>query len=156
MSATLTIDRTNLSLTPLVIGPDPSTGYTLDPALTIGSVTWRKQTSTASNVPGRTLGDYTRDVSAAVGSITCHGSDETDLQNLLGDLIDALTQTAGGFAPFTMTYTHGAAVYQWTCTEPADLTFGEGETLNDAEMATFTQPVAFTVTRDPIPLAGPI
>jgi hypothetical protein len=158
VTATLTVDRSALSLPDLVIGVDIASGYTLDPKLRIGDVIWRKETSEAPNVPGRTLGDFTRASTEVVGSITCHGSSEANLQSLLGTLIAALTQvTASGFAPFPMTYTHGTAtVYRWTCTEPGDLTLGDQSGLDDAELASFVQAVGFTVVRDPIPLAGPI
>lgn len=161
MAATLTIDRSNLALADLVVGADAATGYTLDPGLSIGSVTWRKHVEQEANVAGRQLIDYVRDVSAVSGSITCHGTSEADLQAKLSALITALTQVDAtlGFQTFTMTYTHGAAVYQWTCTEPADCTIGgEGSSgaLNDMEMAQYLQPLGFTIVRDPIPLSGPI
>lgn len=157
MGATLTIDRTNLSLAALVIGTDTSIGYTLDPSLKLGDVIWRKHTEESQNVAGRQLIDYVRESTEAVGSITIHGTSETDLQTKLGALITALTQVDAtlGFQPFTMTYTHGAATYQWTCTEPADCTLGAA-TVDDMEMANFLQAVTWTVVRDPIPLAGPI
>lgn len=159
MAATLTIDRTNLSLAALVIGSDTSTGYTLDPSIKLGDVIWRKHTEQAPNVAGRQLIDYVRDATEAAGSITVHGTSETDLQTKLGALITALTQVdaANGFASFTMTYTHGSAVYQWTCTEPADCIPGTATgTVDDMEMAAFMQSVQWTVVRDPIPLQGPI
>lgn len=163
MAATLTISRANLSLDDLVIGSDDSTGYTLDPDFSMGSVAWRKKTEQADNVDGRVMTDYARDTMVVTGSIHCHADPttetEVDLQNRIGALIDALTQVDPtlGFQPFTMTYTHGAAVYQWTCTEPADCSPGsDGGVLSDAEMASLTQAIHFAVVRDPIPLAGPI
>lgn len=159
MGATLTIDRTNLSLTDLVIGTDTTTGYTLDPGLKLGDVTWRKHTEESENVAGRQLIDYVRDSTEVRGSITVHGMSETDLQTKMGALITALTRVDDtlGFQAFPMTYTHGAAVYQWTCTEPGDLTIGSStDQLDDMEMASFLQSVGFVIVRDPIPLAGPI
>lgn len=158
MSATLTIDRSNLSLADLVIGADVTSGFTLDPALKIGDVTWRKRVEESNNVAGRQMTDYTRDTTEVVGSITCHGDDEEDLQDRLAEIIAALTQVddTAGFQSFTMTYTHGAAVYRWKCTEPADCVPGASGQIEDAEMAAFMQPVGFTIVRNPIPLDGPI
>lgn len=158
MSATLTIDRSNLSLEDLVIGQDVSSGFTLDPQLSIGDVTWRKRTEEADNVAGRYMGDYAREFSEVRGSITCYGDDEEDLQDRLAEIITALTQGAqtAAFQPFPMTYTHGAAVYQWTCTEPGDCTPGASGTLDDTEMAALMQPVGFVIVRNPIPIQGPI
>jgi hypothetical protein len=160
VSATLTIDRTNLGLGDYVIGVDPAAGRTLDPALSIGSVTWRKETEVEKNVAGRTMTDYTRAEASVVGSLTLHASDEVDLQTKLAEAIEALCQVdpVDGFRQFPMTYEHGAAIYQWTCTEPADVTPGASSTavLDDAELAVFVQAVGFTIIRDPIALQGPI
>lgn len=158
MAATLTIDRTNLTLAALVVGTDTTTGYTLDPALKLGDITWRKRTEESANVAGRQLIDYVRESTEASGSITVYGSTETDLQTKLGALITALTQVDAtlGFQSFTMTYAHGAATYQWTCTEPADCTIGTAGAADDMELANFMQAVSWTVVRDPIPLQGPI
>src|SRR4051812_40290154 len=92
MGATLTIDRTNLTLSALVIGTDTSSGYTLDPAVKLGEITWRKHTEEEQNVAGRQLIDYVRDTTEASGSITVYGTSETDLQTKLGVLVTALTQ----------------------------------------------------------------
>lgn len=159
MAATLTIDRSNLpgSLADLVIGVDPDDGFTLDPSLSIGSITWRKETSEAANVAGREMVDYTRDTSVVTGSVTCWGTDADDLQDRIAELVEALTQVdpTDGFSKFTMTYTHDAAVYSWKCTEPADITLTNGA-LDDAEMAQFFQSFSFEIVRNPIPTAGPI
>lgn len=158
MSATLTVSRTNLSLSDLVLGVDPNTGFTLDPQLSIGSVTWRKTIADrTANVAGRQMIDYTREECIAAGSVTCYGSTETDLQSKIATLITALTQidATAGFQPFTMTYTHGTATYSWTCTEPADVTPTTGS-LDDAEMAVFIQSFRFEIQRDPVALSGPI
>src|SRR4051812_31765770 len=158
MAATLTISRANLSLADLVVGSDYTTGYTLDPALKLGDIIWRKHVEESQNVAGRQMIDYVREATEAAGSITVYGSNETDLQTKLGTLITALTQVdvTLGFQSFTMTYAHGAATYQWTCTEMADCTIGASSAIDDMEMANFMQSVAWTVVRDPIPLAGPI
>lgn len=164
MAATLTIDRSNLGLADLVIGTNDATGFTLDPSFSMGTVSWRKATSEAPNVPGRTMGDYTRDTMVTTGSIKCYGLDtDTDptvgLQSRISEVITALTQVdpTEGFRPFTMTYTHGTAVYKWTCTEPGDCSPGDdGGVLSDMEMADNFQSIHFANVRDPIPLEGPI
>lgn len=158
MAATLTIARTNLSLSALVLGQDVSTGFTLDPQLSIGDVTWRKRTEEQDNVAGRYMTDYVRAASEVRGSVTCYGDDEEDLQDRLAEIITALTQVDAtlGFQEFNMTYTHGTAVYKWACTEPADLTPGVSGTLEDSEMANLMQPVGFVIVRNPIPIEGPI
>lgn len=161
MSATLTIDRSNLpgSLPDLVIGQDVASGFTLDPALSIGAVTWRKRIADVSdNVAGRQMIDCVRETAEVRGSITCHGDDEDDLQDRLAEIITALTQVdpTAGFQTFTMTYDHGSAAYKWTCTEPGDCTPGISSELNDQEMAALMQPVGFVIVRNPIPLQGPI
>lgn len=160
MGATLTISRAHLEMDPFgPIGTDVDSGFTLDKEVSLGSITWRKRTFEQDNVPGRTMRAYTRDTMVARGGIKCHGDDEQDLQDKLAEVIQALTQMpADGspFQPFNITYDHGDARYKFKCLEPADLTFGGGDDLDDEEMAAVTQSVGFVVVRNPIPILGPI
>lgn len=158
MTVSLVIDRSALSLTDLTFGRDSDTGFVLAPGLSFGTVTWRKQTSEQSNVPGRAMGDYTRDTSIVAGTVEIYGTDEVDLANKIGEAIEAMTQTASGFTPFTITFNHGAAVYQCTATEPGDVTPGEDGVFDDVAMdnGNFMQMLTFSIVRDPIPLQGPI
>lgn len=158
MAAHLTIDRSNLGRDDLVIGDDPDTGYTLGKEISLGAITWKKTIAAESNnVPGRVMTDFARASTTAAGSIVCHGDDEEDLQSKLRRIIRALTQVKNGqFHSYTMAYHHGAAVYKWRNTEPADVTPGDAEELDDEAMTAFIQPVRFTVVRHPIAILGPI
>lgn len=166
MAGELEIDRTFLSLDPLVISNDETDGVTLDREFSMGTVTWRKATSEQPNVPGRTMGDFTRDTSTVTGGITCYGSTPTELQTRIGIVIAALVQVDPdlGFPDdgYLMTYRHidgsDTATYQWRCTEPADCTLGGSPdgAIADDEMASLIQPVKFQVVRKSIPVQGPI
>lgn len=158
--ATLTIDRSNLSLSDLVFGTDPSTGYVLAPGLSFGTVTWRKATSDAPNVADREMTDYTRDTASISGGVDLYGTSESNLQTKLGVVIAALTQVdaTNGFQKFPVTFTHGAAVYSATVTEPGDVTPGDEDGVfpDDTMDGYFILPVRFVLVRNPIALAGPL
>lgn len=161
MTASLTIDRSNLSLGDLVFGQNPSTtGFVLAPGLSFGTVTWRKHTEEEQNVAGRQLIDYVRDTSIISGTVEIYGSNEADLQSKISEAIAALTQVDAtlGFQTFTLTFSHGGTLYRCTATEPGDVSPGDDGVFDDVAMdnGNFMQPLSFTIVRNPIPVLGPI
>lgn len=159
MTASLTVDRSNLSLPDLVFGQDLATGFVIAPGLSFGTVTWRKHTEQSDNIAGRQLIDYVRDASVVSGTALIAGTNETSLQSRISEAITALTQVDAtlGFQTFTLTFTHGAAVYSCTATEPGDITPGDDGVFDDMLMeGNFIQPLGFTIVRNPIALSGPI
>lgn len=157
MSATLTISTSGADfVVPLYSGTNPI--YTLEPDFSFGSIAWRRVTAQSPTVAGRVGTGAVRDTPMVTGGIRCYGygaNAELDLQTRIADVIAVLTQQSA-----TWTYTHGdgasPAIYQWKCTEPGDCSLGQGDVIQDMEMANLMQAVRFTVPRDPSPLQGPI
>jgi hypothetical protein len=155
-SFTLTIDRTSLSLSSLVIGADPADGYVLDPNFGPGRRQWDRVTAESPWVHGRAVTSSRMLVSEMVGTIYVISLEQSAAT--LGSRVDALVDTLSQLS-YTVTFTHTEGVtsqaWSWTC-EPADIDPGDNGVFVDYQLAALCQPFTVHIPRSPIPLAGPI
>lgn len=158
MTATLTIAAGATTLTVPLFNGSGDPVFTLEADFSPGGLTWRRVTSTSPSIAGRVITGYVQDTPMMTGGIRCYGygtNPELDLQTQIALVVSVLIQPTA-----TWTYTHGVgatpAVYQWAQSEPGDCSLGQGDVIQDMEMANVMQVVRFSVPRNPIPLQGPI
>ena len=146
MTSTLSIDRTSLSLSALVI---PSTGFELGEDFSPGGVQQQRALAESRFVDGAALTAVRRQMTQLAGTLRAVGTTPTGLQANEAVLLAALGQFS-----FMVTWSEvGAttATYTWTC-QPADVETKAG--FVDYLRGMFVQEFAVTIPRQPTPVAG--
>ena len=147
MSSTLTIDRTELALSALVV---PTSGsFELGEDFSPGGVRWQRALASSRFVDGGALTAVRRDMTQIGGTIRAVGTTPTTLQANESVLLAALAQFS-----YTVTWQEvGAttATYTWTAM-PADVEPRGG--FVDYLRGMFVQEFAVTIPRQPVPVAG--
>ena len=144
MTSTLSIDRTSLSLSPLVV---PSTGFELG-AFDPGGVQWQRAFAESRFVNDSALISARRSSTQLTGTIRTLGSSPGSLQTLEAALVAALSQFT-----YAVTWTETGtanAVYTWTCW-PADI---DTPGFSAPDRGLWVQEFQVTIPRKSVPAAG--
>lgn len=145
MTTTLTIDRTSLSLSALVV---PSSGFELG-AFNPGTVTWQRAFAESRFVHDGALIAARRQSTQATATLRATGASPSALQANEALLVAALSQFN-----YTVSWSESgspAATYTWNCW-PADITPGDGFQSEFRDL--WVQEFQVTIPRKSVPVAG--
>lgn len=149
MTAEGSITRAELSLATLNFGtstgaPGTPGAYLTRNGWNLGEKTYRRITAESPYVGGRVLVHAVPDVQTATLRLRVKGSDQQDLYNRINELSAAFSQFS-----YTLTINVNHKTWIYLC-EAADMTLGEGGSVDDLMARSNTQYMNFTIPHSPL------